>query len=168
MKAFFAVDQPVWSGFLAGYPGLPNNEQHESWPKRLAFALSLFLQMPWKVRIAMVLFAISHTFQFGPNTLLRSLFPEAIFAKDGDDDDVSVSILPVGEEPAKEEAREMMKAFATSCAAGLDPWSDVGGISDSRNSIGLDNTESSVHASLAVQRSGLTSESELMFPAPFN
>ena len=52
--AFFALDIPVWGGFLAGWPGLPGNEYHETWSARLGFALSLFTKMPNDVRLAMV------------------------------------------------------------------------------------------------------------------
>jgi lycopene beta-cyclase len=39
----------VWGGFLAGWPGLPGNVHHETWNRRLVFALSLFLKMNNKV-----------------------------------------------------------------------------------------------------------------------
>jgi lycopene beta-cyclase len=55
-SAFFAVEQPVWSGFLAGWPGLPNNKYHETWSARLSFALNLFVKMPPTVGLAMVLY----------------------------------------------------------------------------------------------------------------
>ena len=70
-SAFFAIDQEVWSGFLAGWPGLPGNYHHETWDRRFVFAVSMFLKMPNNVRISMVLYAITHTFEYGPNSLLR-------------------------------------------------------------------------------------------------
>lgn len=72
--AFFSLSQPVWSGnrlnclvtkpsinilherlgFLAGWPGLPNNEYHDRWDRRLRFALELFVKMPAVVAFTMV------------------------------------------------------------------------------------------------------------------
>ena len=48
-QAFFSLEGAVWGGFLAGWPGLPGNIHHESWNRRLVFALSLFLKMNNKV-----------------------------------------------------------------------------------------------------------------------
>ena len=48
-QAFFMLEGEVWGGFLAGWPGLPGNIHHESWNRRLVFALSLFLKMNNKV-----------------------------------------------------------------------------------------------------------------------
>lgn len=117
-QAFFQVKQPVWSGFLAGWPGLPNNEYHDSWEKRLAFATSLFTHMPNPVRLAMMAFAVQYTVRYGPNTLVRSLVPffgdgpgEPVWEKPG-------GVYKLGDETAKEEARRMMKAFVPTVRQG--------------------------------------------------
>lgn len=81
-SAFFALDTIVWGGFLAGWPGLPGNEYHDSWDKRLRFALRLFLFMPNDVRFAMVSYAIAYSLEFGPG-LLRS-FATPIFGEGPD------------------------------------------------------------------------------------
>jgi hypothetical protein len=48
------VDTPI-QGFLAGWPGLTNNEAHETWDRRLVFGLRFWLLAPLslKVRLAM-------------------------------------------------------------------------------------------------------------------
>lgn len=112
--AFFSVEQPVWAGFLAGWPGLPGNENHDNWRSRLIFALKLFVQMPTDVKLAMILFAIKHTIQFGPNTLLRSLAPDFVFGSVPDDPLWQPPAATVGDEGAKTEARDMMRQFAAS------------------------------------------------------
>jgi lycopene beta-cyclase len=70
-KAFFEVDEAVWSGFLAGWPGLPGNIHHETWDNRLKFCLNLFIKMEPAVRLAMVLYSIQYTAKYGPGTLIR-------------------------------------------------------------------------------------------------
>lgn len=122
-SAFFAVDQKVWSGFLAGWPGLPNNDCHDRWNKRLSFAFNLFFEMPTSVRIAMILFAISHTFTYGPNTLLRSLAPPFIFGEGPKPPSWTDYKVPanqvIGDEDAKKEARRMIAAFVPSLEEGV-------------------------------------------------
>jgi lycopene beta-cyclase len=111
-SAFFKCkNQLVWAGFLAGWPGLPGNEFHESWNKRLAFALEMFFNMPNDTRIAMVLYAIGYTFKFGPNVLLRSLTPSFVLGA-GPSDELFEGIPPeLGDVEAKKEARLMMNRF---------------------------------------------------------
>ena len=112
-QAFFSLEQIVWAGFLAGWPGLPGNVHHESWDRRLIFALQMFVQLPNEVRLAMILFAIRYTIEYGPNTLLRSLTPSLFFGR-GPPDPNYIATRPSkfqGEFEAKEEARNMMKAF---------------------------------------------------------
>mmetsp|Transcript_26078 Transcript_26078/g.61136 ORF Transcript_26078/g.61136 Transcript_26078/m.61136 type:complete len:295 (+) Transcript_26078:1016-1900(+) len=70
-SAFFKLDTILWGGFLAGWPGLPGNEYHDEWNKRLSFALKLFAYMPNEVRLAMMTYAVSYSAEMGPG-LLRS------------------------------------------------------------------------------------------------
>ena len=37
---FFKLPLPLWGGFLAGWPGLPNNDKHETWWARLVYGLT--------------------------------------------------------------------------------------------------------------------------------
>lgn len=43
----------IHQGFLAGWPGLPNNEAHESWLARLEFGIRLFLLTPLPLKFAL-------------------------------------------------------------------------------------------------------------------
>ena len=121
---------------MLGWPGLPGNIHHESWDRRLSFALQLFAKMPnevrptapktvlksfcsifinfrWfdKVRVAMILFSIRHTWIYGPNTLLRSLTPSITFGTGPENYTWSPPPAMWGDEDAKAEARRMIKQF---------------------------------------------------------
>jgi lycopene beta-cyclase len=114
--AFFSLDKETWGGFLAGWPGLPHNELHATWDARLRFAMAMFAQMPNDVRMALVRHAVQYTWQYGPNTLLRSLAPSVAGSKDISESERKYSAQrPAVEErdvpDVKEEARRMMKAF---------------------------------------------------------
>jgi len=112
--AFFQLDLPVWGGFLAGWPGLPGNEFHETWDARLKFALQMFTKMPNATRLAMMLYAIRYSLAYGPNTLLRSLTPSWFLFGAGPADPAPHKgpAATMGDEDAKSEARRMMKAFS--------------------------------------------------------
>jgi lycopene beta-cyclase len=43
---FFRLPQPWWAGFLAGWPGLPNNDKHETWYNRMLFGLQFIVSLP--------------------------------------------------------------------------------------------------------------------------
>jgi lycopene beta-cyclase len=51
---FFRLPLPLWAGFLAGWPGLPNNEQHETWLARLWFGVNFLIRLPPTVALDMV------------------------------------------------------------------------------------------------------------------
>jgi lycopene beta-cyclase len=142
-SAFFAIEQDVWSGFLAGWPGLPNNFHHETWDRRIQFALGLFLKMPNPVRIAMILYSIKYTFIYGPNVLLRSLTPSFVFGEGPND----FQWIPppyaeeIGDFAAKNEARRLIAEFK--------PWSE----NDKKDNV-IDPLIASVK--------------EDIFPSPFN
>lgn len=46
---FFRLPQPLWAGFLAGWPGLPNNDKHETWYNRMLFGLQFIISLPLPV-----------------------------------------------------------------------------------------------------------------------
>jgi lycopene beta-cyclase len=123
-SAFFAVEQLVWSGFLAGWPGLPGNEFHDTWNARFSFALKLFVQMPNDVRLAMMLYAIQYTLEFGPATLLRSLTPGFLFGSGPADPSWQPAPVDIGDVDAKEEARRMMKEFTCTAHSTIHSKSD--------------------------------------------
>lgn len=124
--AFFKLDDDVWGGFLAGYPSLPGSHYHESWTGRLSFALQIFANMPNDVRLAMILYSIKYTAQYGPGTLLRSITPPFVLGT-GPADIRSIemyyqqptvaSTRRLGDIRAKDEARIMMKQFVPSGTA---------------------------------------------------
>lgn len=143
--AFFSCEQSAWSGFLAGWPGLPNNEYHDRWDRRLTFAFSLFVRMPADVAIAMVLYSIGYTLQYGPNTLLRSLLPPFTLGNGPLDPRERLELHLKGNDgnvEAKEEAKRMMTAFH----AAQDRMEDRKVIEDSQGE----------------------AEKYLVFPAPFD
>eukprot|EP01039_Chlorochromonas_danica_P008159 gene8159-9001_t len=117
--AFFSVPQDLWSGFLAGFPGLPHSELHDSWEKRFSFALQLFMKMTNASRISMILFAITYTLEYGPNTLFRSLLPAWVFGDGPSDYEWQEVSDEVGNEQVKAEAREMIRAFVPTAGDGV-------------------------------------------------
>jgi len=52
---FFRVSLELWSGFLAGRPGLPNNNCHDSWFARMGFGLLFIIKLPPPVAAGMFL-----------------------------------------------------------------------------------------------------------------
>lgn len=112
-SAFFSVEQDVWAGFLAGWPGLPGNWHHDNWPSRLKFCIDLFSKMPNSLRIGIIWYSILYTFEYGPNTLFRSLLP-FIFGFGPESHKWAAPPAVVGDEAAKVEAREMIKLFKPS------------------------------------------------------
>lgn len=51
---FFKLPLGLWGGFLAGWPGLPNNENHETWWARLVFGLTFVSKLPVSVAVDML------------------------------------------------------------------------------------------------------------------
>lgn len=51
-SAFFALDTLTWAGFLAGWPGLPGNEKHDTYVERIKYGLSIAIKFPPKVHSA--------------------------------------------------------------------------------------------------------------------
>ena len=70
----------MWSGFLAGWPGLPGNDNHDVYHKRLAFGLALFVKFPPVVALSMMVYAVQFSLEYGPS-LLRS-FATPLFGGD--------------------------------------------------------------------------------------
>lgn len=124
--AFFSMDKKLWSGFLAGWPGLPNNEYHDSWEKRINFAGRAFFLMSISSRLALLRFLWRHVVNFGSQTVLRSLCPPQLFGNGRqyfeqhliphessafDNFKSYESHNEIGDVAAKQEAREMIAAF---------------------------------------------------------
>ena len=149
-SAFFSVEEEVWAGFLAGWPGLPGNWHHDNWPSRLKFCIDLFFKMPNSVRIGIIWYSIVYTFEYGPNTLFRSLLP-FIFGFGPDSYKWVAPPAVVGDEAAKVEAREMIKLFKPTA---VNPTKVI------------EQTSSNKHSEIVSDSS--EKEQEDPIPAPFN
>ena len=115
-QAFFQLPTAFWSGFLAGWPGLPNNEKHETWNSRLEFGMRMFLLAPNAVRLALVKCAVDSAFRYGVKDFLRSVTP--LFGAP-DDYAKAFEAAPeeLGDAAAKAEAIRMMAEAAKAEAA---------------------------------------------------
>jgi lycopene beta-cyclase len=71
---FFRLSLETWGGFLAGWPGLPNNEKHETWAARIWFGLTFVSKLPPTVALDMLTSIISYTFTDGLD-LIQSVTP---------------------------------------------------------------------------------------------
>lgn len=60
-------------GFLAGWPGLPNNESHETWDRRLLFGIRFWLLSPPSLKFALVKAGVFN----GGYPFIRSVTPLA-------------------------------------------------------------------------------------------
>ena len=56
----------MWGGFLAGWPGLPGNENHATFGARLRFGISIFFKFPAKVAATFVAYLATFTARYGP------------------------------------------------------------------------------------------------------
>lgn len=109
---FFKLPLELWGGFLAGWPGLAYNENHESWERRLWFGLSFVVKLPFPVALDMFLSIVSYSIFNEGWSLIQSVTPLL-------DDPPSYEYKPnndrLGDAAAKKEAVQMIresKAFA--------------------------------------------------------
>ena len=72
-NGFFNLPTPMWSGFLAGWPGLPGNDYHDNWLKRLKFGIDFFFLVPFSLKIGLAKIAVLH----GGLDFLRCVTPLA-------------------------------------------------------------------------------------------
>jgi len=70
-SGFFDLPDEQWTGFLAGWPGLPGNDAHDSWEKRLVFGINLWIRVPFAVKLSLAVSAM----QFGGIGFFRSVLP---------------------------------------------------------------------------------------------
>ena len=101
---FFRLPMDTWGGFLAGWPGLPNNDKHETWSARLLFGLNFVSKLPPKVGLDMFLSII--TFSISEGVAL----PQAVVPLFGEPDSYEYVERPKnqGDVAAKNEARKMI------------------------------------------------------------
>jgi len=101
---FFRISEERWGGFLAGRPGLPNNNRHDSWLERMVFGLVFIARIPLPVAVGMFLEIVKSS--LGAIDLPQSVTP--LF---GDPDGYGFVERPAerGDVAAKSEARRMIK-----------------------------------------------------------
>lgn len=107
-NGFFRLPEPLWAGFLAGWPTLPGNQLHESWFARIWFGLQLVVKIPVPVAVRLAGGILQFTLSYGVG-LLRSVTPffgaPASYAWSP-----PVPVDELGDPTAKREARAMMAA----------------------------------------------------------
>lgn len=74
---FFKLPVELWGGFLAGWPGLAYNENHESWDRRILFGLSFIVKLPFPVALDMFLSIITYSLFNEGWSLIQSVTPLA-------------------------------------------------------------------------------------------
>lgn len=72
---FFKLPLELWGGFLAGWPGLPYNENHESWDKRILYGISFIVKIPPSVALNMALSIVSYSIFNEGWSLVQSVTP---------------------------------------------------------------------------------------------
>ena len=109
---FFKLPLELWGGFLAGWPGLAYNENHESWDRRIIYGLTFITKLPLPVAFDMLTSIISYSIFNEGWSLIQSVTPFL-------DDPPSYEYKPnndrIGDVAAKKEAVAMIrqsKAFA--------------------------------------------------------
>jgi lycopene beta-cyclase len=101
---FFKLPLEYWGGFLAGWPGLPWNEYHESWFARLWYGLSFIVRLPPIVALDMAASIAAYTISEGV-PLPQSVTP--VLGKP-DSYEYERNKDTIGDVAVKEEARRMI------------------------------------------------------------
>jgi lycopene beta-cyclase len=101
---FFRLPQSLWSGFLAGWPGLPNNIHHESWYGRLWYGLNFIIKLPPSVAIELTTSIIGDIVTNGV-PLPQSVTP---FLGEPESYEYRRNYDRIGDVAAKNEARQMI------------------------------------------------------------
>ena len=101
---FFRLGLDMWGGFLAGWPGLPNNDKHETWVARLLFGLTFVSKLPPKVALDMLLSIVTYSLSEG------IALPQSVTPLFGEPDSYEYEDRPAnqGDIAAKNEARKMI------------------------------------------------------------
>lgn len=102
---FFKLPVEIWGGFLAGWPGLVYNENHESWEKRMWFGLNFILKLPPSVAFDMFLSIVSYSIA-GNLSLIQSVTP---FLGEPPSYKFKRNMDFIGDVAAKEEAVRMIR-----------------------------------------------------------
>lgn len=102
---FFRLPQEQWAGFLAGWPGLPNNVNHETWYARMWFGVSFLTKLPPSVAWDMLSSIILYSLKPGGSALLQSVTP--LFGKPIGYEYIEAK-EQVGDVAVKKEGKDMM------------------------------------------------------------
>lgn len=70
---YLSIYEFTLQGFLAGWPGLPNNESHETWDRRLLFGIKFWLLSPPSLKFALAKAGVFN----GGYPFIRSVTPLA-------------------------------------------------------------------------------------------
>jgi len=103
---FFRLPLELWAGFLAGWPGLPNNDKHETWFARMWFGLNFVARLPPPVALSMLSSIVGYSLSKGaplPQSVTPFLGEPPSYEWQGERNG------NVGDVAAKEEAREMIQ-----------------------------------------------------------
>lgn len=101
---FFRLPLPLWAGFLAGWPGLPNNEKHETWLARMWYGLNFVVRLPPAVAVDMFLSIVSYI-ALDNLALAQSVTP---FLGEPESFESKLNQDRLGDSAAKSEARRMI------------------------------------------------------------
>ena len=101
---FFRLPLPLWAGFLAGWPGLPNNDRHETWWARLWFGLNFVARLPPSVAVDMFASIVGYI-AFTDLALAQSVTP---FLGEPESYEYKPNTDNRGDVAAKVEARRMI------------------------------------------------------------
>jgi lycopene beta-cyclase len=121
---FFRLPIELWGGFLAGWPGLIYNENHESWSRRIWFGMNFILKLPPSVAWAMFTNIISYSI-FENLSLIQSVTP---LLGEPESYEYIRNTDRVGDVAAKQEAVRMIQSslalaeMSTEVAALVSPY----------------------------------------------
>lgn len=101
---FFRLPMPLWGGFLAGWPGLPDNDKHETWGARLWFGLQFVARLPLPVALNMLGSIVAYM-AFTDLALAQSVTP---FLGEPKSYEYRRNRDNLGDAAAKNEARKMI------------------------------------------------------------
>lgn len=104
---FFRLPTDIWAGFLAGWPGLPDNTHHETWFARLYFGLIFIIKLPPSVAFDLAFFILQYSLQDGV------ALPQSVTPFFGDPPSYQYEKCPKlnsdGDQAAKNEAKVMIQ-----------------------------------------------------------
>merc|ERR1712129_486539 len=104
---FFRLPVEIWAGFLAGWPGLPDNVHHETWFGRLWFGLIFIVKLPPNVALDLALYILAYSINDG------IALPQSVTPFFGEPQsyqyDKGPKLSYIGDVAAKAEARKMIQ-----------------------------------------------------------